>query len=152
ADGHELASASADNTVRVWDTRSWKEMQPISAHTRGAYQVVFSPDGKNIFTCGGDGLARMFELAKEGRDAQVFQEKSQNNIDCIAVSKDGRTLATGSVDHVIRLWDVATAQVVRVIQGHTDQIRSLVFSPHGTELASAGADQTVRLWPIDNTE
>ena len=154
ADGHALASASGDHTVRIWDTRTWKDPQVIAAHAASVLQVVFSPDGKSVATCGAgtDKAAKIFDLAKEGRDPQVFLEKSQNGVHCIALSKDGRTLATGGYDHVIRLWDVATAHVIRTIQGHSDQINSVAFSPDGSELASGGADQTVRLWPIGIVE
>jgi eukaryotic-like serine/threonine-protein kinase len=65
----------------------------------------------------------------------------------VAFSRDGATLATGSDDHTVRLWDVKTGRE-RILKGHTDEVYFVAFSPDGTQLASAGKDETIRLWDI----
>ena len=57
-------------------------------------------------------------------------------------------LASGSDDHTVRLWDVATGQKVRHFDGHTDPVRSVVFSPDGAQLASGSNDNTILLWDL----
>jgi WD40 repeat protein len=57
----------------------------------------------------------------------------------------GTVLATAGEDGVIRLWDVASRELLRLMIGHSAPIHQLAFSPDGTVLASAGADGTVRL-------
>jgi WD40 repeat protein len=63
-----------------------------------------------------------------------------------------RTLATGSVEPTVRLWDVADPARPRPLgdplEGHTDSVRSVVFSPDGKTLATASHDGTVRLWDV----
>ncbi|MGH9606372.1 MAG: WD40 repeat domain-containing protein [Terracidiphilus sp.] len=58
------------------------------------------------------------------------------------------TLASGSSDDTIVLWDVATRKQIRTLAGHTDAVRSIAFSPDGTILASGSDDDTIKLWNV----
>ncbi|MCA1680356.1 MAG: WD40 repeat domain-containing protein, partial [Actinobacteria bacterium] len=67
----------------------------------------------------------------------------------VAISPDGRTLASASDDATIRLWDARTRkQLGAPLTGHTDYVIGVTFSPDGRTLASASFDQTVRLWDV----
>ncbi|MER6216101.1 serine/threonine-protein kinase [Streptomyces sp. NPDC001674] len=63
-------------------------------------------------------------------------------------SPDGKTLVSGSVDHTVRLWDVAGRREITSFTDHTDKVWSVAFGPDGKSAASGGADRTVRLWDI----
>jgi tetratricopeptide (TPR) repeat protein len=66
--------------------------------------------------------------------------------DRVAFSPDGRRLISGSHDHTIKVWDVATGQELQTLRGHTGATWGVAFSPDGQWLASASQDRTVRLW------
>jgi WD40 repeat protein len=70
----------------------------------------------------------------------------------VAFSPDGRTLATGCADRLVRLWDLADPAAVaplgEPLQGHGDYVRSVAFSPDGRTLASVGDDGMLRLWDV----
>jgi WD40 repeat protein len=71
----------------------------------------------------------------------------------VAFSPDGRTLASGSFDHTVRLWDVATASERTVLRQHTQDIRVVAFSPDGRLLATAAksvkqAVGELKLWDL----
>ena len=72
-------------------------------------------------------------------------------VNSVSFSPDGLTLASGSFDRTIRLWDVLTGRQQQVLTGHTDEVRSVWFSPDGLTLASGSADHTIRLWALPST-
>ncbi|MFH8350083.1 hypothetical protein, partial [Streptomyces sp. NPDC018045] len=63
-----------------------------------------------------------------------------------AFSRDGRTLATASVDHTIKLWGTRSHRLLATLTGHTDLVNTVAFSPDGHTLASAGNDRSIKLW------
>jgi WD40 repeat protein len=63
-----------------------------------------------------------------------------------AFSPDGKMIVTASRDKTARLWDVASGQQLRSLEGHTDAVYSAAFSPDGKMIVTASSDKTARLW------
>ncbi len=75
-----------------------------------------------------------------------------DRINSLAFSPDGLTLASGSEDKTIKLWDVRTGKVKNTLTGHSGRINSLAFSPDGLTLAHGSNDKTIKLWDTKTNE
>ena len=107
--------------------------------------VKFSPDGKYLAVATSVGI--------ELRDAVTLKMERlltghTDKVWSVAFSPNGKTLASGSIDHTIKLWDVATGSLIRTLTGHTDYVRSVAFSPDGRTVASGSDDKTIKLWDV----
>ncbi|MEU5427820.1 helix-turn-helix domain-containing protein [Streptomyces olivoreticuli] len=70
----------------------------------------------------------------------------------VAYSPDGKTLATGSFDKTVRLWNTAGGELRKTLTGHTGMVNSVAFSPDGRTLATGSSDKTVRIWDATSGE
>src|SRR5439155_10029803 len=70
----------------------------------------------------------------------------------VTISPDGSTIASGSEDQTVRLWDTATGQCLQVLRGHTNRVYSVAFSPDGKIVGSGSPDGTIKLWNVHTGE
>jgi WD40 repeat protein len=75
-------------------------------------------------------------------------EGHSNLVTSVTFSLDGKTIASGSWDKTVKLWDVATGKPITTLNRHSDLVTSVTFSPDGKTIASGSFDKTVKLWDV----
>jgi formylglycine-generating enzyme required for sulfatase activity len=143
-DGRRLASASYDQTVKVWDAQTGQELLTLQGHTGVVYSVAFSPDGRRLATASSDQTVKVWD-AQTGQGKRTLYGHT-NAVWIVCFSPDGTRLASASSDHTVKVWDAQTGQQLLSLQGHTGVVYSVAFSPDGRRLATASSDQTVKVW------
>jgi WD40 repeat protein len=145
-DGRNLASASHDSSVRLWDPETGAAVKtPPLRHFGPAKGVAFSPDGLYLASAGQDRTVKIWDTAT-WREWRTLRDPT-GGILSVAWSPDGRRLAWGGTDATVKIGDPATGKILRTLRGHTAWVEGVAFSPDGERVASASLDGTVKLWP-----
>jgi WD40 repeat protein len=84
-------------------------------------------------------------INREIHDESARFEGHSGPVGCAVISPDGRLLATGSEDCTARIWELDSGKCLLCLEGHSQEVRGLCFSPDGTRLASAGGP-LIRIW------
>ena len=143
-DGTELVSGSFDSTAIRWSLETGTAATVLRFHEGALNAVAFLGDGR-IATSGEDGRIAIWQKGQDtpadvliGHGAPVVQ---------LAVSPDGKTLASASWDGTARLWPLAGG-APRVLEGHRQNVNGVAFTGDGRALVSVGYDGTLRIWPL----
>jgi WD40 repeat protein len=156
-DGKTLASGGWDDTVRLWDVQTGKQLRKIDAHKAMVAHVAFSPDGKVLASRGGlDGAVRLWDPLTGTRLQQFTGLSNINpwrfNFDlALAISPDGKTVAATTRDTLV-LYDVASGAELKRLPSHVYGITA-AYSPDGKLLATGGVDpgddqHSLRIWDV----
>jgi len=145
-DGKTLASASGDNTIKLWNLQTQTALKTLTGHSRLVRSVAWSPDGKTLASASNDKTIKLWNL-QTGKLIATLTRHS-NEVSSVAFSPDGKILASASGDNTIKLWNLQTQKPLATLSGHSSFVNSVAISPDGKTLAAASADKTIKLWNL----
>ena len=149
-DGRHLAAIYDDGRIVVRELRTGRTLAAWQAHAGSGRALAYLPGGARLVSVGQDGLLRTWDDATGTQVGEVrMGEALADDVPGpgqIAVSHDGRWIATGDPHGRIRLFAADGLRPLRDLRGHDEEIRGLAFHPNDEVLASISGDQTLRLW------
>jgi WD40 repeat protein len=143
---HKLAlTGSVDNTMKLWDLKTGKEIQQFKGHTKQVWDVAFVPNSKHVLSASWDATVKLWDTTT-GKDVRTYSHPL--DVNAVTVSKDGKWMLTGSDDRHMRLWDLAKHEEVRKFPPHTDFCYACAFAPDGIHCASGSKDRRAVVYEL----
>lgn len=156
--------------LTVWDVASGKLEKRLWTRAERAYGIIFLPDGKLAVAGarpGQEGDVRIYNLNAPGKDqggVQVLDGVNDKNVLvkelletddsvlALAVSPDGKKIASGGCDRLVRVWDLASGKLEHAIENHADWVFAVAFGPDGNLLVTGSRDKTAKAWDLKAKE
>ncbi|KAM9247866.1 bromodomain and WD repeat-containing protein 1 [Leptosomus discolor] len=159
-----IAAGSCDKMIRVWCLRTCAPVAVLHGHTGSITSLQFSPMVKGsmryMVSTGADGTVCFWQWdtdsMKFNNRPVKFTEKPRPGVQmlCSSFSVGGMFLATGSTDHVIRMYFFGSEMPEKIaeLESHADKVDSIQFSNSGDRFISGSRDGTARIWRFEQAE
>lgn len=173
-DGQHVITGTNNGSIQVWG-RDGELLHSWQAHEGQIRALALTPDGQTLYSAAEDRVVVGWELSTGARRATLREH--QEEVHALAISADGRWLATGagrlieatvddnaptffreiaqqyrSKDNRILLWDLVDQSLKATLSGHGRRVTALAFTPDNTRLLSTSADTTVCVWELASTQ
>ena len=160
-----------NHELTVWDIATGKLVRRVFTRAERAHAMAFLPDGKLVVAGGRpgqEGDVRIYDInAGKAKDfggvpsvdgvndkAVLLKELIQvdDSILALAISSDGKKLAAGGTDRMVRVFDIASGKLEHAVENHADWILGVAFTPDAKALVTASRDKTAKVWDLANKE
>lgn len=177
-DGRLLATGAGDAIIYIWEVETGRCLLALKRHTASVRSVLFVPQSRTLLSVGFDGLIFVWDLsiidalmrteayteAYTGARTEPHPEpivmhealpiihSTKSTFISLALSQDCRSIAAGTMEGTICVWDLASGAQRQTLTGHRDIVRDLAFWPDDTTLISASGDTSIRVWDIPSNQ
>ncbi|ETS60093.1 hypothetical protein PaG_06088 [Moesziomyces aphidis] len=147
----QVASASEDTTVKLWDWETGEFERTLKGHTKAVQDVNFDSKGNYIVSCSSDLSIKVWDASNDYRNVKTLHGHD-HSVSSVAFLPGDGFLVSASRDKTIKIWELATGFCTRTLHGHAEWVRSAIPSDDGRWLLSCSTDQTARIWDLSTGE
>lgn len=143
-DGEFLATASRDNTIKIWQVSSGRCIQTLVGHTSGVTSANWSPNGKQIVSGSRDKSIKIWDI-ESGRCLKTFTGHTDVVVSTLW-NIDESSILSISWDMTLKIWDINSEKCIHTLIGHESCVESAAYSPNGKLIVSASDEGILRIW------
>ncbi len=150
-----LATASVDRSIKIWDITTGKSLKILQGSVDFIHSLIYSHDGSKIIV-GSKNTIKFWDVNTQKCISNFFEH--QDWFSRLVVSPNEQLIGCANIgnhESIIRIWDIKNFQENhlkqnhkpdRTLQGHSDSIWAIAFSPDSTKLVSGSSDRTIKIW------
>jgi hypothetical protein len=143
-DGGRIASASFDQTVRIWDLAEGKPSGVFHGHSDFVEAIAYAKDGRSILSAGKDRTIKRID-ATTLKELRTYSGHNDDVLS-LALHPDGIGFVSAGNEPQLRWWGLDADKPTRTRGGHGGPVHQLAFSRNGRRLISASGDGSARIW------
>lgn len=146
--GRQIASASFDKTIKIWDAETGAKIMTLLGHDYWVKCISFSPDGSRIVSGSTDEKIKIWdtETGKELMSLDSPNVVPPGEVESIDLSVDGKRLVSGWTYGLIKVWDATNGTELMSWHGHEDVVVGVSFSTDNRWIVSGSWDKTIKIW------
>src|SRR5439155_9475205 len=153
-DGRYLVTGGGTGALQVWDAGTGQEVGGLGTHDEDVRGVVFSRVGGHLASSSGKGEVKLWDVTRLDKEYLDGKPAPRHTLPArvpgpslnMAFSPDGKRLAAGGENNLVKVWDVQTGNVLQALPGHGGDVYTVAFSHDGRWIASGSEDSTVKVW------
>ncbi|KAL8257470.1 hypothetical protein R6Q59_029511 [Mikania micrantha] len=135
---------------RVQNPKTTEGFRFIAKHNQSVTAVALSEDDVKVYSASKDGCIVQCDVDNGKIQTYGSKDQPKNHVLALAVSSDGRYLASGGFDRHVHLYDTRTRDHIQDFPGHKGPISCLSFREGTSELFSGSYDRTIKIWNADD--
>ncbi|CAL1279539.1 unnamed protein product [Larinioides sclopetarius] len=151
-DNCRCAVGCKDGKIYLFDIHSAKLLQTLSGHSDPVTSMQAQDNDRFLITSGGNKIVVWNFFCKKEmfvpKSRSRKEDKHQEPVTCVAVSRDGSLAVSGSRDRIVKVWQLNSGELHASLKGHTASITCVAFSPNGLFAVSGSDDATLKVWGL----
>lgn len=135
---------SRSGELKIWDSSDGRLVRDMpDAHSDTVFGVAFSPDGKQLASCGADKFVKLFDVST-GKFVRAFEGHTHHVLG-VSWQSDAKVLVSCGADNAVKVWDLDTGEQRRTIAAFSKEVTSIHFVGDTVNVLGTSGDRTVRL-------